>query len=215
VTDQTETQPDPVEERVAIRLAAADWGSETDATREWSRRTPEYKRGYLTEARSLIAIVRDAAPAVPAEQAPDTGPRQPAYDAVYAYIGSTNRVPGDLVTRNAMIWRAVHAALDAVLPAPAECKQCGDAGACNGGPCPLAPAAVSAVPGQADNELLPDRLEAVLTERFTELGNRFSEMRRHEQGADGWPASHPVGPRHVAEVLRELLDAGARQPKEA
>jgi hypothetical protein len=52
---------------------------------------------------------------------------------------------------------------------------------------------------------LPDRLRTVLTERFTELGNPFSEMRRHEQGPDGWPASHPVGPHQVAEVLRELL----------
>jgi hypothetical protein len=57
---------------------------------------------------------------------------------------------------------------------------------------------------QAD---LPARLEAVLTERFTELGNPFSEMRRHEEGPDGWPASHPVGPHQVAEVLRELLAA--------
>jgi hypothetical protein len=60
------------------------------------------------------------------------------------------------------------------------------------------------------------RLEAALTERYTELGNPFSEMRRREQGPDGWPASHPVGPHHVAEVLRELLAAdepaaGARQ----
>ena len=83
-----------------------------------------------------------------------------------------------------------------------------------------APAAVSAVPGQTDTTDLPARLEAALTERFTELGNPYSEMRRHEQGPDGWPASHPVGPRHVAEVLRELLDAeqaaaGAQQPKEA
>ncbi len=52
---------------------------------------------------------------------------------------------------------------------------------------------------------LADRLEAALTERFTELGNPFSEMRRHEQGPDGWPASHPVGPNKVAEVLRELM----------
>ncbi|MEV8494868.1 hypothetical protein AB0471_39300 [Streptomyces sp. NPDC052002] len=52
---------------------------------------------------------------------------------------------------------------------------------------------------------LPDRLRTVLTERFTELGNPFSAMRRHEQGPDGWPASHPVGPHQVAEVLRELL----------
>jgi hypothetical protein len=59
--------------------------------------------------------------------------------------------------------------------------------------------------GIADH--LPARLEAVLTERFTELGNPFSGMRRHEQGPDGWPASHPVGPHQVAEVLRELLTA--------
>jgi hypothetical protein len=56
---------------------------------------------------------------------------------------------------------------------------------------------------------LPARLEAVLTERYTELGNPFSGMRRREQGPDGWPASHPVGPRRVAEVLRELLPAAA------
>lgn len=55
---------------------------------------------------------------------------------------------------------------------------------------------------------LPDRLCAVLTERFTALGNPFSEMRRHEKGPDGWPASHPVSPKEVAEVLRELLATG-------
>ncbi|MFG6295544.1 hypothetical protein, partial [Streptomyces rochei] len=58
---------------------------------------------------------------------------------------------------------------------------------------------------------LPARLEAALTERYTELGNPFAEMRRQEKGPDGWPASHPVGPHHVAETLRELLAAGARQ----
>ncbi|MFJ8345082.1 ParB N-terminal domain-containing protein [Streptomyces sp. NPDC094153] len=52
---------------------------------------------------------------------------------------------------------------------------------------------------------LPARLEATLTERYTELGNPFSRMRRQEQGPDGWPAERPVGPHHVAEVLRELL----------
>lgn len=60
-------------------------------------------------------------------------------------------------------------------------------------------------PDTQTHEDLPARLEAALTERFTELGNPFSEMRRHEQGPDGWPASHPVGPAKVAEVLRELL----------
>lgn len=52
---------------------------------------------------------------------------------------------------------------------------------------------------------LPGRLQAALTARFTESGNPGSAMRRHEQGPDGWPASHPVGPRVVAEVLGELL----------
>ncbi|MFD5663420.1 hypothetical protein ACFWIK_00725 [Streptomyces anthocyanicus] len=62
---------------------------------------------------------------------------------------------------------------------------------------------------------LPARLEATLTERYTELGNPFSRMRRQEQGPDGWPASHPVGPHHVAETLRELLteqQPAAEQP---
>lgn len=52
---------------------------------------------------------------------------------------------------------------------------------------------------------LPDRLEAVLTQRFTELGNPYSRMRIASQGPDGWPASKEVGPHDVAEVLRELL----------
>ncbi|MFB7461257.1 hypothetical protein [Streptomyces sp. NPDC056188] len=61
---------------------------------------------------------------------------------------------------------------------------------------------------------LPARLEASLTERYTELGNPFSEMRRREQGPDGWPASHPVGPHHVAQTLRELLADEAQQGEE-
>lgn len=52
---------------------------------------------------------------------------------------------------------------------------------------------------------LADRLEAVLTEKFTELGNPFSRMRIAFQGPDGWPASKEVGPHDVALVLRELL----------
>jgi hypothetical protein len=51
------------------------------------------------------------------------------------------------------------------------------------------------------------RLEAVLTERFTELGNPFSRMRIAFQGPDSWPASREVGPHDVAEVLRELQAA--------
>jgi len=84
------------------------------------------------------------------------------------------------------------------------------------GPAPLvsAPTRTRNLPTAFEEQPMPDttndlptRLEAVLTERFTELGNQFAEMRRHEQGPDGWPASHPVGPHHVAEVLRELLAA--------
>lgn len=61
---------------------------------------------------------------------------------------------------------------------------------------------------------LPEALKSVLTKRFTELGNPYSEMRRHEQGPDGWPSSHPVGPNKVAEVLRELITrtAAGAQP---
>ncbi|WP_171111257.1 MULTISPECIES: hypothetical protein [unclassified Streptomyces] len=59
-----------------------------------------------------------------------------------------------------------------------------------------------------ETSALPEALEAVLTKRFTELGNQFAEMRVHEQGPDGWPASRLVSPRMVAEVLRELLAAG-------
>jgi hypothetical protein len=62
---------------------------------------------------------------------------------------------------------------------------------------------------------LPARLEAALTARFTQLGNQFAEMRYHEQGPDGWPASHPVGPHLVAEVLRELLPAGSEDTPRA
>jgi hypothetical protein len=53
----------------------------------------------------------------------DTEPRQPAYAAVYAYI---RELPGDphsyeSVCRNAAIWKAVHAALDAAeAPSDAE-----------------------------------------------------------------------------------------------
>ncbi|MFB9485592.1 hypothetical protein ACFFSH_40495, partial [Streptomyces filamentosus] len=43
-----------------------------------------------------------------------TDPRQPAYDAVYAHIRELgDHMPPNPVHRNAMIWRAVHAALGA------------------------------------------------------------------------------------------------------
>jgi hypothetical protein len=49
-------------------------------------------------------------PALPVQ--PD--PRQPAYDAVYEYIRALGEyLPPGPVHRNAIIWRAVHAALEA------------------------------------------------------------------------------------------------------
>lgn len=88
---------------------------------------------------------------------------------------------------------------------------------CDSAPCPADHAVEARQQPDTETPDLPDRLEAVLTERFTELGNPFSRMRIAFQGQDGWPASKEVGPRDVALVLRELLaDAPAvvAQPEE-
>jgi hypothetical protein len=55
-------------------------------------------------------------------------PRRPAYDAVFAYIRQQPRdfLPTTVVGRNAMIWDAVHAALDAVGIPRMERKTPGD-----------------------------------------------------------------------------------------
>ncbi|MFD5910271.1 hypothetical protein ACFWHL_16290 [Streptomyces massasporeus] len=50
------------------------------------------------------------------EQQPATDPRQPAYDAVFAYIRELgDYMPPTVAHRNAVIWRGVHAALDPAL----------------------------------------------------------------------------------------------------
>ncbi|MGY4903295.1 hypothetical protein [Streptomyces sp. 900116325] len=51
----------------------------------------------------------------------DDAPRQPAYDSVLAYIRSqpTDYLPTTIVERNALVWHAVHAALDAMPEHPA------------------------------------------------------------------------------------------------
>ncbi|MFF8610854.1 hypothetical protein ACF06X_33650 [Streptomyces sp. NPDC015346] len=59
---------------------------------------------------------------------------------------------------------------------------------------------------------LPERLRAVLTERYADTGNPFSRMVINYQGPDGWPATKPVGADLVAEVLRELLADEASTP---
>lgn len=62
------------------------------------------------EGRPEPPIEEELNPALPVR--PD--PRQPAYDAVYEYIRRLGGyLPPDSVHRNAVIWRAVHAALGA------------------------------------------------------------------------------------------------------
>lgn len=58
----------------------------------------------------------------PAEPPSLAAVRQPAYDAVYAYIRRLgDHLPPDPVHRNAIIWRGVNAALDAITPAAEPC----------------------------------------------------------------------------------------------
>lgn len=77
----------------------------------------------LAGRREAVSRIRDAARPT-AEEAAASGAasgeqqdfRQPAYDAVFAYIRQQPRdfLPTTVVERNAMIWHAVHAALDAM-----------------------------------------------------------------------------------------------------
>jgi hypothetical protein len=63
-------------------------------------------------------IVRDAIQlAGGAAEQPDTDLRQLAYDAAVACLAANPDVPRDLVSRNAIAWLAIHAAVDAILGA--------------------------------------------------------------------------------------------------
>jgi hypothetical protein len=76
---------------------------------DWIVRDPE--GGYHAINPDRFADLYEPAPTPPA-----TG--NPAYDAVYAYIRRLgDYLPPDPVHRNAIIWRAVQAALDAAPPA--------------------------------------------------------------------------------------------------
>jgi hypothetical protein len=76
----------------------------------------------LAGRRDAVSRVREAArPAAASAEAPAVAGdhedfRQPAYDAVFAYIRDQPRdfLPVTVVDRNVMIWHAVHAALDAM-----------------------------------------------------------------------------------------------------
>lgn len=82
----------------------------------WKERLPEtINRDTAVEA--IHQVTRPDGESGPGD------PRQPAYDAVFAYIRQQPRdfLPTTVVGRNAMIWRAVHAALDAAdVPGAAE-----------------------------------------------------------------------------------------------
>ncbi|MFE0651373.1 hypothetical protein ACFVZH_22570 [Streptomyces sp. NPDC059534] len=104
VAEQQETcRPVDVDGTPVLVRGTGDWTA--DDQRHMAVIVAAAKRKYEAEQ-----------PAVgqPAE-AQATNPRQPAYDAVYAYIRSLgNHLPPYPVERNAMIWRAVNAALDAM-----------------------------------------------------------------------------------------------------
>ncbi|MET9704880.1 hypothetical protein, partial [Streptomyces griseus] len=80
----------------------------------------ETARAALAVARQLLGTSTGETTAEPGAQPAD--PKQPAHDAVFAYIRSQPRdfLPTTVVERNAIIWRAVNAALDAAPPVPAD-----------------------------------------------------------------------------------------------
>ncbi|MEV7491448.1 ParB N-terminal domain-containing protein [Streptomyces anulatus] len=81
---------------------------------------PEDAQHALAVARQLLGTSTGEDTAEPGAQLVDR--KQPAYDAVFAYIRSqpSGFLPTTVVERNAIIWRAVNAALDAAPPAPAD-----------------------------------------------------------------------------------------------
>ena len=99
-------QPDPPASAALVRVLR-----ECDRIERAVRATPQdpdFDGAYL----AAIKHIREAAGPVP----DDADPRQAAYDAVFAYIRTQPRdfLPATVIDRNAMIWHAVHAALDAV-----------------------------------------------------------------------------------------------------
>jgi hypothetical protein len=114
--------------RNMMRVDSRDWAADRGDAYLWAvligwdddalnevatkHRWNEHRVKYVREMHALLAPTRELAPPV----TPDTDPRQAAYDAVFAYIRQQPRdfLPITVVDRNAMIWHAVHAALDAV-----------------------------------------------------------------------------------------------------
>ena len=118
------TEPTAAIEVWARMLCAADVHVHGDDHPTWRHLVGEPGRrvrdDYRKAAAWLLPRLTVSAGVAPAT---DQGAlRKPAYDAVFAYLRKqpVDFLPVTIVGRNAMIWHAVHAALDAVLPAPAE-----------------------------------------------------------------------------------------------
>lgn len=113
----------------------------------------------------------------------------------------------DIATPTADSYRKLADAVLAVLPAPAaECRQCGDTGACNGGPCPLTPAAeCSAQHRQFDDGRLCIRAAQHRGDHIDERGFHWSDT----------VAVYPVGDgafrsgTNRGALLRRLAGGGA------
>lgn len=99
-------QPDPPAATALVRVLR-----ECDRIERSVRATPQ-DPDFDGACLAAIKHIREAAKGAP--EAED--PRQAAYDAVFAYIRqqSVDFLPTTVVERNAVIWNAVHAALDAV-----------------------------------------------------------------------------------------------------
>jgi len=127
-------EPDPTWERNVDAGRPGQGWDRFDYTEVsyWRRRKPVPERPFRatcavlhTDAQGNVIPGPDEQPdkssrKAPAEDEENTepsvrpDPRQPAYDAVYEYIRALGEyMPPDPVHRNAVIWRAVHAALGA------------------------------------------------------------------------------------------------------
>jgi hypothetical protein len=169
------------------------------------------------------------------QQHPDIGfaccSAHPAADAGVALVAEVRRLRTEMAAVAAFLDEQELAARAFELPTPAWVKAVRAASAPSVAPVSaVQPSGVSestqsptgtptgalTASGALEPEVpLPDRLEAVLTERFTELGNPYSRMRIQEEGPDGWPTTWDVSPSRVAEVLRELLAATTEDPTPA
>jgi len=118
------------EQRTVTTADVREWLKGARCGRELAADGPTCSCGGRFPIHHLNADRHELAESSPAQTTPDNppassgtagNPRQAAFDAVYECIRSTNRIPGNPAYRNAMIWRAVQAALDAAgVPNPPD-----------------------------------------------------------------------------------------------